>query len=80
MLYLYFIKQTQTVMKTITQWLEEAKQQGYEWADAAIKNYDPGFSRDGTARNLKDAIGRAFHWDASPEGGRYWVGIVDALG
>ena len=28
-------------MKTILEWLEEAKQQGYDWADAAIRNYNP---------------------------------------
>ena len=63
-------------MKTITRWLNEAKEQGYEWADAAIKNYDPEFSRDASAVNLADAICGAFYWIESPEGDEYWAKIA----
>lgn len=66
-------------MKTILEWLEEAKQHGYDWADAAIRNYDPNFSKDATARSLEDAINSAFVWEESPQGSGYWLGIVDEL-
>lgn len=66
-------------MKTILKWLEEAKQQGYDWADAAIRNYDPEFSGLNNVKSLTDAIFFAFHWPNSPEGDAFWKSVTDSL-
>lgn len=67
--------------KTILEWLEEAKQQGYDWADAAIRNYDPNFllKYPSDVDSLSDTLIFAFSWDKSPEGRDYWEPIVDKL-
>ena len=66
-------------MKTILEWLNEAKQQGYEWADAAIRNYDPNFVPINEANSLIHAIGNAFSWGSSPEKYEYWEKIQCGL-
>ena len=66
-------------MKTILEGLEEAKQQGYDWADAAIKNYDPDFTTIKERENLTRAVGNAFSWQDSPEGHAYWEGVSASL-
>lgn len=68
-------------MKSILEWLEEAKEQGYEWADAAIKNYN--YDSDKTTyphqldnpKSLAEALRGAFDWEKSPEGHKYWKKI-----
>lgn len=65
-------------MKTILEWLNEAKEQGYEWADAAIRNYDPKFSNL-SYNSLYEALAGAFIWRASPEGHTYWEGVSESL-
>ena len=65
-------------MKTILEWLNEAKEQGYEWADAAIRNYDPKFADFGENKQLdtlSDALDGAFDWQDNPEGEDFWVKI-----
>lgn len=66
-------------MKSIKKWLEEAKQQGYDWADAAIRNYNPEFSGLNNVKSLTDAIFFAFHWPNSPEGDAFWKSVTDSL-
>ena len=66
-------------MKTILQWLEEAKEQGYDWADAAIRNYDPNFVTIKETNSLIDALGNAFAWGGSPEKYEYWEKIQGSL-
>ena len=66
-------------MKNILEWLEWAKEQGYEWADAAIRNYDPNFVPIKEANSLIDAIGNAFSWGNSPEKYEYWEGVCESL-
>lgn len=46
-------------MKTIKQWFEEAKGQGYEWADAALQyaeNHAKKFPEELVADSLQDAV------------------------
>lgn len=62
-------------MKTVLEWLEWAKEQGYEWADAAIRNYDPAYKRDDGCDNLYEAVQKAFKWVSSPEGHSFWINI-----
>lgn len=66
-------------MKTILEWLNEAKQQGYEWADAAIRNYNPDFFRKGNVLSLSDALLHAFNWDVAPEKDGYWESVFDSI-
>ena len=66
-------------MKTILEWLEEAKEQGYEWADAAIRNYNPDFTTIKESENLTRAVSNAFFWRDSPEGHAYWEGVSASL-
>ena len=66
-------------MRTIKQWLEEAKQQGHDWADAAIRNYYPDYSDDNTSDTLCYALLMAFDWEYSPEGDAFWSEIYEDL-
>ena len=66
-------------MKTVLEWLNEAKEQGYEWADAAIRNYNPDFTTIKERENLTRAVGNAFSWQDSPEGHAYWEGVSASL-
>lgn len=66
-------------MRTIKQWLEKAKEQGYDWADAAIRNYYPDYSDDNTSDTLCYALLMAFDWEYSPEGDAFWSEIYEDL-
>ena len=66
-------------MRTILEWLYEAKEQGYEWADAAIRNYDPNFFKKKNVLSLSDALLHAFNWDAVPEKNGYWESVFDSI-
>jgi len=66
-------------MKTILEWLNEAKEQGYEWADAAIRNYDPKFTTRKERESLKEALYGAFNWWESPEKKEFWHGVSESL-
>ena len=66
-------------MKTILEWLEWAKEQGYEWADAAIRNYDPEFTNRKERESLKEALYGAFYWERSPENKEFWHGVSESL-
>lgn len=67
-------------MRTILEWLNEAKQQGYEWADAAIRNYNPDFFRKENVLSLSDALLHAFNWKSTPEKDTYWESVFDSIG
>lgn len=67
-------------MRTILEWLNEAKQQGYEWADAAIRNYNPDFFGKENVLSLSDALLHAFNWEATPEKDTYWDSVFDSIG
>ena len=65
--------------KTVKQWFLQAKQEGYQWADAAIQNsqnFRPSEVYRGT---LSHALHTGFAWDESPEGHRFWRDIYEAL-
>ena len=66
-------------MRTIEQWLEKAKEDGYEWADAAIRNYDPNYFKKKNVLSLSDALLHAFNWDAVPEKNGYWESVFDSI-
>ena len=66
-------------MKTILQWLEEAKQQGYEWADAAIRNYNSNYAIIKETKTISAALIKAFSWRKSPEGFPYWNMVFEIL-
>ena len=66
-------------MKSILEWLNEAKQQGYEWADAAIRNYDPKFTTRKERESIKEALYGAFSWERSPEKKEFWHGVSESL-
>ena len=68
-------------MKTILDWLIEARFQGYHWANAALRNYNPPFKEDEEADipSLAIALGKAFDWIGSPEGEVWWDIVVSDL-
>ena len=66
-------------MKTILEWLNEAKEQGYERADAAIRNYDPKFTTRKERESIKEALYGAFYWERSPEKKEFWHGVSESL-
>ena len=66
-------------MKTILEWLEEAKEQGAEWADAAIRNYNPNYAIIKETKTLSAALIKAFSWRKSPEDYLYWNRVYEIL-
>ena len=66
-------------MKTILERLNEAKEHGYYWADAAIRNYDPKFAEIQVSDTLYNALDMAFEWQDSPEGEDFWYKIHNDL-
>jgi len=64
--------------KTVSEWLQYAKEQGYEWADAAIENCE-NHNLKPVIPGLKYAIIIAFDWASSPESWKYWSDIYDIL-
>lgn len=63
--------------KTVIEWLNEAKEQGHEWADAAIEN--SSVEPDARRTSLSAAIHCAFIWDGTKEGTAYWRDIFYSL-
>jgi len=60
--------------KTILEWLEQAKADGYEWADEAIENAITELS--GLEEiSLSEALAGAFEWESSKQGHEYWEKI-----
>ena len=69
-------------MKTIKQWFEEAKEQGYEWAEAALKyteNHAKEFPEELVADSLQDAVSDGFIWDKTDEKQDYWFEVYKTL-
>lgn len=69
-------------MKSILEWLNEAKQQGYEWADAAINNYIRQWaysSPKNKVNSLVRSLEVAFVWSDSPEKEEFWHGVSESL-
>ena len=67
--------------KTILEWLEQAKADGYEWADAAIENTinDPSPAGHCFEESLYEALCGAFIFDETPQGEEYWQSISISL-
>ena len=66
-------------MKPILQWLEKAKEQGYDWADAAIRNYNCNYAIIKETETLSAALIKAFSWRKSPEDFLYWDRVYESL-
>lgn len=73
-------------MKTIKQWFEQAKEQGYEWADSALQYAEDYYNaeyydnpEDVMADSLKNAIDSGFCWEDTEEGEDYWFDIWKTL-
>lgn len=62
--------------KKILEWLEQAKADGYEWADAAIENCTYA---NNDAQTLRAAIMYAFKWGETPQGVEFWHDIYKSL-
>ena len=69
-------------MKTIKQWFEQAKEQGYEWAEAALQyteNHAKKFPEELVADSLQDAVADGFIWDKTDEKQDYWFEVYKTL-
>ena len=69
-------------MKTIKQWFEQAKEQGYEWADLALdyaQNNAKKFPEELVADSLQDAVAEGFIWDKTDEKQDYWFEVFKTL-
>ena len=76
--------------KTVLEWLEQAKTDGYEWADKAIYNAHNTLSSErgcdtsipcikGEIKgSLKNAI-NSFWWEKTEEGFEFWNEIYESL-
>lgn len=67
-----------TEQKTIREWFLEAKEQGHEWADKALKNSEKQFLSL-KKYSAKASLLGAFVWIESPEGQLYWENIYNSL-
>ena len=62
--------------KTILQWFEQAKAEGLEWADAAIKNIEyPSWN----VNSMYKALEMGFVWSDTPQGFSYWCEIAESF-
>ena len=67
-------------MKTIKQWFEQAKEQGYEWADSALQYaQNHAYLEKLMTDSLKNAIDSGFCWEDTEEGEDYWFDIWKTL-
>ena len=64
--------------KTILQWFEQAKAEGLEWADAAIKNTKKN-KGERPSESMREAVLSAFIWEITPEGHEFWSEIESNL-
>ena len=66
---------------TVEYWLNKAKEEGKEWADAALENAKAQDGLEYTATSILDALFRGFDWEITPmhEGLDFWSDIYDKL-
>ena len=65
--------------RTVIEWLEWAKAQGFEWADAAIENAQKEMTVSLRVGLLSKALAAGFRWRNSPQGIVRWIDIHDTL-
>jgi hypothetical protein len=65
-------------MKTVKEWLLEAKEHGYDWADAALEYADPEML-DVPENCLSQCLLGSFYFDSTTEGRGYWFAIFKDL-
>lgn len=75
--------------KTVIEWLNEAKEQGYEWAQTAIDLVNNGIEAadygrydnldpNELAHSLSKAV-NSFYWRSTPQKFEYWDDIYEEL-
>ena len=66
---------------TVIEYFQKAKEDGYEWAENAIRNMEQHswMFTDIEVKNLADALYGGFVWKETPEGLEYWDAIWDGL-
>jgi len=66
--------------KTVIEWLEQAKADGYPWADAAKENCKkhPLLPNSSYSR-ISDAILNGFNWSSTKEGDVFWDNVHDSI-
>jgi len=71
-----------TAPKTVIEWLQKAKSEGYLWADEAIAHCAESKTAYDHAYSLSDAVGNAFNWIDARERKNsifYWENIYSGL-
>ncbi len=63
--------------------LKKAKEDGHEWADSAIEQFDEEFCKEELLHNIYQygiysAIITGFRWHSTKERQNYWEGICEA--
>lgn len=69
------MENTQT--KTVIEWLEQAKADGYPWAQSAINQVDK--DKYMQCNSLSHAVGNFAYWEETKEGRQYWDAIQYGL-
>ena len=57
---------------TVTEYFQKAKEDGYDWAQAALDNFTAAKTNDVLCLCLDQAIANAFSWKDSSEGYAHW--------
>ncbi len=63
----------------ISEYFEQALQDGYPWAQAALDNFKTSMTLDWEVSGLAHAITCAFTWSSAPEGYDYWNKVWENL-
>jgi len=65
-------------LKTILEWLQQAKNEGYEWAESAINQIECDNPLEFVDK-MSESVLSAFTWRTSIEGLEYWIDICNGL-
>ena len=59
---------------TVTEYFQKAKEDGYDWAQAALDNFNSmtSFEDDVDVETLHEAIDCGFVWSDTPQGYAHW--------
>lgn len=64
---------------TVKYWLNKAKEEGKEWAEAALENAKEQGNLNCYADDIVPAIDEAFSWHKTKQGSKYWRDIKASL-
>ena len=73
---------TEMENKTILEWLEQAKENGVEWAEKAISEAKKQYGNTTINRersSIADALHGAFIWEDTLDGHEYWSDLYFSL-